>query len=99
MGFLFDFLKTIGSTVGKLGGGGVAAFVPLIVTAVEKIFPDAPGPDKLNQVLTIVRLLFPEFFKDLPQETVKEFTDGLIEVVSGAVKVFHAVGVFRHKEV
>ena len=96
MGFLSIF-KTIGGLVGKLGGGGITAIVPALVTVVEKVFPDAPGPDKLHQVITIVRLLFPNFFKDVPQETVDEFLDGIVDVVGGSVKVFHAIGVFRHK--
>ena len=96
MGF-FDIFKKVGSTIGKLGVGGVTAVVPLLVAVVEKIFPGAKGTDKLSQVMSIVHLLFPDFFKDLPQETVDDFTSGLGEVVAGSVKVYHAIGVFRHK--
>ena len=97
MGFLDIFAK-IGSVFSNVGVGGITAIIPLLVAAVEKIFPGAKGTDKLSQVLSIVRLLFPDFFKDLPQETVDEFLDGLIEVVSGSVKLYHAIGVFTHKD-
>lgn len=94
MGFLSVF-KKVGGVL--RGFGGVSAVVPLIVSAVERFLPEAKGPEKLEQVVTIAKLLFPEVFKDLDEDALAELLVGIEQVVSGSVKIYHAIGVFRHK--
>jgi len=75
----------------------VTKFIPVVVAGVETLFPTSKGPEKLEQAIAILKLIAPQVFDDLEPENLSEFTEGVIEVISGVVKVYNAIGVFTHK--
>lgn len=74
----------------------ITKFIPIIVAGVEKLFPKSDGGTKFKEVLSIIRLIFPQYFDDLEPELLAEFIEGITQIISGSVKVYHAVGVFKH---
>jgi hypothetical protein len=76
----------------------ITKFIPIVVAGVEKLFPNSKGSEKLPEVISILRLIFPQYFKDLPPELLNQFLEGLTETISGTVKIYNAVGVFKQSK-
>jgi len=89
-------LGVLGGIAGALGS--VTQFLPIIIAGIEKLFPNSQGDEKLEQAVTIIRLLFPQYFKDMEPELLAEFLEGITDAISGIVKMYNAVGVFKHKD-
>jgi len=75
--------------------GAITKFIPIIVAGVEKLFPTSKGPDKLKEAISILRLIFPQYFDDLEPELLDQFVEGITEIISGTVKVYHGIGIFQ----
>jgi len=73
----------------------ITKFIPIVVAGVEALFPSSKGPEKLEQAVSILKLVAPQIFEDLEPEVEAEFIEGVVDIISGIVKVYNTIGVFK----
>ena len=60
--------------------------------------PEGEGPWGLSHAQGEKFFAVKWIFEDLSPELLGQFIDGVTEIISGTVKVYNAVGVFKHKD-
>jgi hypothetical protein len=77
----------------------IFAVAPIVVAGVEKVFGSLGGVAKATRAIELIKVFVPFLSEDEDEKAVDELSEGLAEIISGIVKVYHAYGVFKHKEV